>query len=151
MRGQNTYAPNNNTTMITDYGPEPFVVDISRATKQNNNFRTALWTGSHLQLTLMSVPVGGEIGPEVHPNLDQFLRVEEGMGLAAMGSSKDKLNYQKRVYSGSAIFVPAGTWHNLINTGRRPLKVYSIYAPPQHPYGTVHKTKEEAEMAESMG
>lgn len=130
---------------LTDYGPEPFVVNIDRATKQNCNFRTALWTGNHLQLTLMCIPVGEEIGLESHPHLDQFLRIEDGYGLVKMGNSADKLNYQKEVCDGFAVFVPAGTWHNIINTGNRPIKLYSIYAPPQHPHGTVQATKADAE------
>lgn len=130
-----------------DYGPEPFVTDIERETLRNDNFRTALWTGNHLQLTLMSIPVGGEIGLEVHPNDDQFLRVESGFGQAMMGAEENKLNYRANVSPGYAIFVPAGTWHNLINTGNRPIKLYSIYAPPAHPRGTVHETKEEADKA----
>ena len=132
----------------TDYGPEPFVVNIQKATLQNPNFRTALWTGEHLQLTLMSIPVGGEIGLEAHYNLDQFLRIEAGNGLVKMGSSPDKLNYQTNVSSGYAVFIPAGTYHNLINIGSTPIKLYSIYAPPQHPRGTVHETKEIADKAE---
>ncbi len=133
---------------LRDYGPEPFVVNIEEATKQNNTFRTALWTGNHLQLTLMSINVGEDIGLEMHPNLDQFIRIEEGHGLVMMGDRKDNLYFQKRVCDDYAIIIPAGKWHNLINTGYTPLKLYSIYAPPQHPYGTVHETKEDAEAAE---
>ncbi|NLL16143.1 MAG: cupin domain-containing protein [Clostridiales bacterium] len=133
---------------IRDYGPEPLVVNIDRAAKQNPYYRTALWTGKHLQVTLMSIRVGGDIGLEMHPNLDQFLRVESGVGLVKMGDRKDNLNYQRKVDSNYAIIIPAGTWHNVINIGRTPLKMYSIYAPPQHPRGTVHRTKEEAEAAE---
>lgn len=135
---------NMNNTMLTDYGPKPFVTNIEQATKQNNNFRTALWTGNHLQLTLMSINAGEDIGLECHPNLDQFLRIEQGQGLVKMGTSKDNLDFRRKVSDDYAIFVPAGTWHNLINTGKKPLKLYSIYAPPQHPKGTVHKTKKEA-------
>jgi mannose-6-phosphate isomerase-like protein (cupin superfamily) len=130
---------------LRDYGPEPFVMDIEKATKQNDTFRTALWTGNHLQLTLMSIKVGEEIGLENHPNLDQFLRIEQGQGLARMGHTRENLIYQSKVFDGDAIIVPAGTWHNLINTGNIPLKLYSIYAPPQHPHGTVHRTRAEAE------
>ena len=126
---------------LKDYGPEPFVVNIEEATKQNNNFRTALWTGCHLQLTLMSINVGDDIGLEIHPNVDQFLRIEEGQGFVQMGRNKYNLDYQRNASDGSAIFIPAGTWHNLINTGNIPIKLYSIYAPPQHPHGTVHVTK----------
>ncbi len=140
MRNSMSGMPN-----ITDYGPEPFVVNIDMATKQNQNYRTALWTGEHLQLTLMSIPSGGDIGLEMHPDVDQFIRVEDGMGVVQMGSSKDKLNYQRNVDGQFAIFVPAGTWHNLINMGNKPLKVYTIYAPPHHPRGTVHTTKQAAE------
>ncbi|URZ15136.1 cupin domain-containing protein [Clostridium felsineum] len=128
---------------LKDYGPEPFVVNIDTAAKRNNNFRTVLWTGDHLQLTLMSIPVGGEIGLENHPNLDQFIRIEKGQGLVKMGARKNLLDFQRRVYDGFAFIIPANTWHNLINTGNTPLKLYSIYAPPQHPYGTIHVTKED--------
>jgi len=133
---------------LKDYGPEPFVVNIEEATKQNNTYRTALWTGSHLQLTLMSLNVGEDIGLEVHPNLDQFIRIEEGQGLVKMGDSKNNLDFQRKVYDGFAFIIPAGKWHNLINTGDKPLKLYSIYAPPQHPRGTVHETKAIAQAAE---
>ncbi len=119
-----------------------------KATLQNPYFRTALWTGEHLQLTLMSIPVGGEIGLESHPELDQFLRLEQGYGLVKMGQSPDKLNYQANVTDGYAVFIPAGTYHNLINEGNTPIKLYSIYAPPQHPKGTIHETKEIADAAE---
>lgn len=132
----------------TDYGNEPFVFNIDLATELNNNFRTAIWTGEHLQLTLMSIKVGGEIGLEKHDNLDQFIRIEEGNGLVMMGANKDKLNYQRNVNGNFAILIPAGTWHNLYNIGNKPLKLYSIYAPPQHPFGTIHKTKEDADKAE---
>lgn len=131
-----------------DYGPEPYAVDIEAATRRNNNYRTALWTGNHIQVTLMSIKVRGDIGLEVHPDTDQFLRVEQGQGIVKMGPTKDNLSFQQRVFPGSAIMVPAGTWHNLINTGNIPLKLYSIYAPPHHPHGTVQKTKEDAMAAE---
>lgn len=136
---------------LKDYGPDPFVINIDEATKENDNYRTALWTGEHLQVTLMSIEVGDDIGLEVHPNVDQFVRVEEGQGLAQMGPRKDKLDYQKKVYDGFAIMVPAGTWHNVINTGKKPLKLYVIYGPPNHPRGTIHETKAIAEAEEGHG
>jgi len=147
------YAPSANQSMngpiiLKDYGPAPFVVNIEEATKQNNNFRTALWTGSHLQLTLMSIPVGEDIGLEMHPDLDQFIRLEQGQGIVRMGDRQDRLDFQRRVYDDFAFIIPAGKWHNLINTGDVPIKLYSIYAPPQHPRGTVHETKADAEDAE---
>jgi len=135
----------NNMQGFNDYGSEPFVVNIEKATIKNNYFRTALWTGNHLQLTLMRINPGEDIGLEMHPNLDQFLRIEQGQGIVMMGDSEDDLSFKKRVYEDFVILVPAGTWHNLVNTGQIPIKLYSIYAPPEHSFGTVHKTKEEAE------
>ncbi|NCB74266.1 MAG: cupin domain-containing protein [Clostridia bacterium] len=134
--------------VLKDYGPNPFVINIDQASKQNNTFRTALWTGTNLQLTLMSIKVGEDIGLEIHPDHDQFIRIEQGRGLVKMGNSKDNLDFQRAVTNDFAIIVPAGTWHNLINTGNRPLKLYSIYAPPKHPKGTVHETKADAMKAE---
>ena len=134
-----------NANLIRDYGSEPFVVNIEEITKANNTFRTALWTGEHLQLTLMNIPVGESIGLEIHPDTDQFLRVEQGEGLVQMGKDKNNLSFQKRVSNNFAFVVPAGTWHNLINIGNIPIKLYSIYAPPKHPRGTVHLTKADAE------
>lgn len=136
------------TISLNDYGSKPFVVNINKVTKQNNTFRTALWTGKHLQVTVMSINVGEDIGLEVHPTVDQFLRVEEGRGIVQMGDEKENLYFQKKVYDDYAIMVPAGKWHNVINTGNTPLKLYSIYAPPEHPFGTVHETKEDAMAAE---
>jgi mannose-6-phosphate isomerase-like protein (cupin superfamily) len=132
----------------SDYGPNPFVVDIQKATMHNNTFRTALWTGDHLQLTVMSIPVGENIGLEVHPDDDQFLHISDGQGLVQMGNSIDQLYFRQPVFDDFAVFIPAGTWHNVTNTGNKPLKLYSIYAPPDHPWGTVHQTKAIAEAAE---
>lgn len=134
-----------NYCRLHDYGPNPFTVNIEQATLQNTNFRTALWTGEYLQLTLMCIPPGGEIGLENHPDLDQFLRIEQGQGVVMMGSRKDCLYYQYRVCDGYSIIIPANTWHNLVNIGNVPIKLYSIYAPPQHPFGTIHVTKQDAE------
>ena len=144
---QNTQR-NTSSPILKDHGGEPFVVNINQVTKQNNTYRTAIWTGNHLQVTLMSINVGEDIGLEIHPNVDQFLRIEEGQGLVQMGKSKNNLNFVKNVGDDYAIIVPAGTWHNVTNTGNTPLKLYSIYAPPNHPFGTVHRTKADAEAAE---
>lgn len=134
--------------MKTDYGPMPFTVDINKATIHNLTYRTALWTGKYLQLTLMNIIPGGDIGLEIHPDTDQFLRIEEGQGIVQMGKTRDNLDFQTPVFDDSAILIPAGTWHNVVNTGKNPLKIYSIYAPPHHPFGTIHPTKEIAEEAE---
>ena len=145
--GPNSFYYANNDTgnpQLKDYGPKPLVVNIEEATKQNNNYRTALWTGSNLQVTVMSLNVGEDIGLEMHPHVDQFLRIEQGNGVTQMGPSKDNLNFQRNVNENFAIMVPAGTWHNVTNTGDIPLKLYTIYAPPNHPFGTVHVTKADA-------
>jgi mannose-6-phosphate isomerase-like protein (cupin superfamily) len=126
---------------LQDYGLQPYVVNIDEATTENNNYRTALWTGTHLQVTLMSIKVGEDIGLEIHPNIDQFIRIEDGEGMVRMGKSKDNLDFQGRVRDGFAIMIPAGTWHNVVNTGNKPLKLYSIYAPPQHPQGVIQVNK----------
>ncbi|MFS0881524.1 cupin domain-containing protein [Metabacillus niabensis] len=140
----------NDRIMLKDYGAEPLAVNINKATKENNTFRTALWTGRHFQVTLMSLKVGEDIGLEMHPDVDQFLRIEQGEGVIQMGKSRGNLTFRRNVSDDFAIIVPAGSWHNLTNTGHVPLKLYSIYAPPNHRFGTVHVTKEEAQIAELM-
>ncbi|MCL2564303.1 MAG: cupin domain-containing protein [Defluviitaleaceae bacterium] len=132
----------------SDYGPHAFTVDIIKATLNNNNFRTALWTGQHLQLTLMTIPTNEDIGLEVHPHVDQFLFAAEGQGIVQMGEHKENLATQCPIFCNYAILVPAGTWHNIVNTGNRPLKLFSLYAPPNHAHGTIHRTKAIAELEE---
>lgn len=122
--------------------------NIEEATTKNSTFRTVLFTGKAMQLTVMSIGPGEEIGLEVHDHIDQFLRVEQGSAKVVMGASKDKLDETHELADDWAVIVPAGTWHNVINTGNGPLKLYSIYAPPEHPPGTVHATKAEADAAE---
>lgn len=135
-------------TDIKDYGPAPFVANIEGSSLENDNYRTTLWTGSNLQVTLMSIQPGHDIGLEVHPHVDQFLRIEQGQATVHMGPAQDNLQTWQAA-DGNAVIVPAGTWHNLTNSGDLDLKVYSIYAPVQHPHGTVHVTQEEAEAAEA--
>lgn len=133
---------------FADYGPQPFVFDIEAYTLENGLFRQALWTGTYMQMTLMSIEPGGEIGLERHDDIDQFIRVEAGKGLILMGDSEDNLDFQEALEDDFAAFIPAGKWHNVINTGDEPLKLYSIYAPAEHPFGTIHNTYEEAMEAE---
>jgi len=139
---------NPQNVILQDYGAEPTVLNIDAYTMSNDNFRTALWTGTKLQVTLMSIPVGGEVGLEQHTETDQFLRVEDGQAKVMMGDSENSLTFVQIAEKDFAIIVPAGKWHNIINTGNKPLKLYSIYSPVEHPHGTVHKTFEEAEEAE---
>ena len=133
---------------LKDYGPYPFTINISEATKQNNTFRTALWSGENLQVTLMSLGDGVDIGVEMHPDVDQFLRIEQGQGIVQMGKNKELLDSTTAISDDSAIFIPKGTWHNVTNTGYMPLRLYSIYSPPNHPFGTVHPTKADAAAAD---
>ena len=121
---------------------EGWIGDIERETLANDTFRTAVWTGTHLQLTVMSIEPGGEIGEEVHHGHDQFLRVEGGSARVLLGEESQD------VEDDWAVVVPSGVRHNVVNTGAGPLKVYSLYAPPQHPDGTVHRTKADADAAE---
>ena len=131
-----------------DYGNDPYVVNIEDITTENTNFRTAKWTGKFLQMTLMSIEVGGEVGLEVHHDTDQFLRVESGKAKVVMGPDEDTVTFEETAEDDFAIFVPSDTWHNIINVGDEPLKLYSIYAPPHHDHSTIHETYDIAMEAE---
>ena len=133
---------------MVDHGPEPFVTDIEAATLRNGAFRTTLWTGTHLQLTLMCLQTEEEIGLEVHHDIDQFLRVEEGAGRVVMGPTRDDLSFRREIADDDVVLVPARWWHNVTNTGSGPLRLYSVYGPAEHEPGTVHLTKAEADAAE---
>lgn len=128
--------------------PRPNAFDIETATRENERYRTVAWTGKYLQVTLMTIPTGESIGLEVHPDTDQFLRVDGGQGRAVMGSTKDQLEFQQDVSDGWSVQIPAGIWHDVINTGSEPLRLYAIYAPAHHAADTVHPTRADAERAE---
>jgi len=128
---------------MTDTGA-PYAVDIEQATLANDTYRTTLWTGKHLQLTVMSIRPGDDIGLEVHPDNDQFVRVEQGRGRCQMGPTRDDLPFDQEVSDGWAILVPAGTWHNVINIGDDDMRVYVLYGPPDHLPGTIHTTHQDA-------
>lgn len=118
-----------------------FIEDILNQSKKNTYFRQVLETGKHTQVVIMSIPSGGEIGEEVHNGTDQVLYLVEGEG-------KVILNGEEKTYkSGDIVLVHDGTRHNFINTGADDLKIITMYSPPHHPAGTIHKTKEEAEKA----
>jgi mannose-6-phosphate isomerase-like protein (cupin superfamily) len=123
--------------------------NIEQETLDNTNFRTTLFTGAQVQLTVMSLQAGEEIGLEMHDGTDQFIRVEEGSAQVTMGRSKDSVDETHELSDDWAVIIPAGTWHNVINTGDGALKLYSLYSPPEHPAGTVHVTKAEADAAEA--
>lgn len=135
---------NNFECESSDHGPGPFATNIGRSAQFNNNFRTAFWTGCNLQMTLMSIPAYGDIGVEIHEDTDQYIRVEHGQAMVMLGECENHLNMRQRLMQGDAVFVPAGIWHNVVNTGSSCLKLSSVYAPLHHPRGTVDRTKEDA-------
>ena len=119
-----------------------FVDDIDRLTVENKDFRRVLYTGKHLQLVLMALRPGEEIGEEVHDDHDQFFRIEKGEGEVWIDGQRTKIK------ADDAIIVPAGARHNVINTGEKKLKLYTVYGPPDHKDGIVRATKAEAEATE---
>ena len=121
-----------------------YVGPIEKTTVENDYFRQVLFTGKHSQLVVMCLQASEDIGNEVHEDVDQFFRIEQGEAKFVLNGSEEHV-----VGDGDAVVVPAGTWHNVINTSAtEKLKLYTVYTPPQHPDGTVHKTKAEAEAAE---
>ncbi|BCB81708.1 hypothetical protein GCM10022251_15540 [Phytohabitans flavus] len=118
---------------------------IATVAEENPDFRRVLWTGQHVQLVIMTIPPNGEIGEEVHENTDQILTFVSGVGEATVGGRT------RKVTQGDLVAVPAGTKHNFVNTGPNPLVLYTVYGPPEHADGAVHKTKEQAEEAEASG
>lgn len=125
---------------VKDIGPRPQSFDIEQATKENTDYRSVAWSGRYLQLTLMAIPAGGEIGLEAHPETDQFLRLDAGSGRVQMGPAKDDLPFRMEVTDGWCVLVPAGTWHNITNTGTTPMQIYTIYAPAHHAPDKVQAT-----------
>ncbi len=134
---------------IKDIGPRPQSFDLETETVENENYRTVAWSGKYLQVTLMSIPVGGEIGLEKHPETDQFIRLDGGRGRAQMGAAKDDLTFDQEVSDGWCVLVPAGSWHNITNIGDEPMQVYTVYAPQHHAPGKVHTTKAVADKDEN--
>src|ERR671938_1655309 len=118
---------------------------IATVAEQSADFRRVLWTGRHTQLVIMTIPPGGEIGEEVHEDTDQILTFVSGTGKAIISGS------EKNVAQGDLVVVPAGKKHNFVNTGPNPLILYTVYGPPEHADGAVHRTKEEADEAEESG
>ena len=127
---------------------DAWVGDIEAITGDNETFRTVLWTGANLQLTVMCLATNEEVGLEMHDHLDQFIRVESGSARVTLGPSAEKVEIAHDIADDWAIIIPAGTWHNVINTGIEELRLYSIYAPAEHPPGAVHQTKADADAAE---
>ncbi|RLK23283.1 mannose-6-phosphate isomerase-like protein (cupin superfamily) [Micromonospora sp. M71_S20] len=118
---------------------------IATVAEKSPDFRRVLWTGEHTQLVIMTIPPGGEIGEEVHEDIDQILTFVSGTGEAQVAGEK------REVVQGDLVVVPAGTKHNFVNTGPNPLVLYTVYGPPEHADQAVHRTKEEADAAEAAG
>ena len=127
-RNYGNYYPqqNENLNYIKDYGMMPLAVNIRNLAKNNENFRTVLWTGTQFQVTLMNILPNESIGIEIHPNVDQFIQIVQGNGMVKMGESQNNLDFSKKVSEDISIIIPAGKWHNLINIGNEPIKLFSI-------------------------
>ena len=135
-------------TNTQDKGGVMEIINIHKETLLNNFYRKAIWTGEHLQVTVMSIPPGGEIGLEIHNDTDQMLKVEYGVASVYMGKTKQDISFFGKANINNAILIPKGTYHNVINEQNMPLKLYSIYAPPHHPIGVIHKTKFDSDVSE---
>lgn len=123
-----------------DYGPETFVTKIDWEARQNNDYRSTLWTGDYLQVMLMSMGSGSKTDLEIH-DTDHFIRIEEGQGVVETGMDRNNLDFRVTVSEGYAIMIPAGIWHTVGNLGSSKLKMYVVYAPPQFAHGTVIETE----------
>ena len=133
-----------------DIGKGSWIEDVDAKTAENTTFRTVVHTGRHTQLTVMCIRPGEDIGREVHRGHDQFLRIVEGHARVELGPNEGEVEQTQQIEPGWAVIVPAGVWHNVVNTGKDDLKLYSLYSPPVHLDGTVHHTKAEAEAAEQI-
>lgn len=130
---------------IREHNDAPMVFDAEEFTKQNPNYRTSLWTGKKSQMTLMSIPVGDDVGLERHDDVEQFFIVYAGKGTVKMGDAEDNLTLVREIGPGDGIIIPLSTWHNVINASdSEPLKLLSIYAPVEHPAGTLQPTHDDA-------
>lgn len=136
---------------IQDIGPKPSVFDLETATVENPHYRAVAWSGSYLQVTLMSIPPGESIGLELHPETDQFVRLDAGTGRVEIGPSADELTLTEEVSDGWCVLIPAGVWHNITNTGTEPMRLYSIYSPVHHAAGKIQPTAADAQRDEESG
>ena len=139
-----------NSSSLKIKSDSPCVENIAQMSLQNTNFRSTVWTGCYSQMTLMCIADCDEIGVEVHEHSDQIIRVEQGKACVKMGDCKERLHFCRNLCQGDVVFIPAGVWHNIINTEESPLKLSVIYAPSNPPKGTVHRTKADAEKTEYL-
>jgi len=130
---------------IKDYGNEQVELPINELAIINNNYRASIWTGTKLQLTVMSIKPNEDIGVEMHDDVDQLIFIVKGCAKVYTGDSDKNLQYKEEVSAGDLVCIPLKTWHNIVNCDNKPLKLYSVYAPVNHPYGTKQKNKGDAE------
>ena len=137
----NSYCEKCDHKCKNEHGGEAYTLNVEKSANKNHNFRESVWTGKYLQMTLMSISSSSDIGIEMHKDTDQYIRIEHGYALLLTGCDENHLNDRQRLCKGDAVFVPAGTWHNIVNIGRCTLKVSSVYAPPHHPKCTLQPNK----------
>lgn len=137
--------------MIEDVGPKPSSFDLETATRENEHYRAVAWSGKYLQVTLMSIPVGESIGLEAQELVGLGVRLDAGRGRVMMGPSKDELTFEQDVTDGWCALIPAGTWHDVVNTGDEPMRLYAVYAPVHHAAGKVQPTAADAAADEEAG
>ncbi len=137
----NSYCDGCHSKCENEHGGEVYVLNVEKVANKNRSFRESVWTGKYLQMTLMSIPCGDDIGVEIHEDTDQYIRVERGYAMVLTGCERNCHKNKKKLCAGDAVFIPAGTWHNVVNVGRCDLKLSSVYAPPHHPRCTVEKYK----------
>ncbi|WP_125608275.1 cupin domain-containing protein [Lapidilactobacillus bayanensis] len=129
---------------FSDRGGQPVIENIKYLTLANDNYRTTIWTGVKMQVALMTIVPGDDTGLEIHVGIDQFIHVISGQGFCEMGQSEDNLTISQAIGEDDAILIPTNIWHNIKNTGTKNLKLYTIYAEPDHLDGTVHRTHDDA-------
>ena len=139
----NSYCNRCENRCKNEHGGEVYTFNVGKTAYKNKNFRESVWTGEYLQMTLMSIPCSQDIGVEIHEDTDQYIRVEYGCAVVMTGCGRNCLNNNKKLYAGDTVFIPAGTWHNIINVGRCDLKLSSVYAPPHHPKCTVQRKNDK--------
>ncbi|SCH70081.1 MULTISPECIES: cupin domain-containing protein [unclassified Romboutsia] len=133
-----------NSIKLSDYGPEPLVVNLENAAEKNNRFRTVIWTGNNLQIVLMSIPVSYSVDPYLTKTSDQFIHTSSGTGLIKIGTSQNELDYQTYINKNSSVIIPSCKWVTILNLGNVPLKLYITYAPPEFANNTMHETKTDS-------
>ena len=139
----NSYCEKCDHKCKNEHGGDVYTLNVVKRANKNHNFRESIWTGKYLQMTLMSISSSSDIGIEMHDDTDQYIRIEHGYALLLTGCDENLLNDRQKLCVGDAVFIPAGTWHNIVNIGRCDLKISSVYAPPHHPRCTVQKYRKE--------